>query len=213
MGVYAISRDRMVQKQLATRGITDPVVLAAMRKTPRHLFMEPAMASQAYGDYPVPIGHGQTMSQPYVVAVMSQLLEAGAGMRILEIGTGSGYQAAVLHDMGLDVYSVERLRELYVKTRDLLRQLKYTDIKVRLADGTLGWPEAAPFDRIIITAGGPVLPEPLLEQLADPGLLLMPLGPSKAMQKLTIVRKRDGRITREEKESVVFVDLIGAHGW
>lgn len=213
MDTYQISRDRMVKEQLMARGITDRNVLTAMRKVPRHLFVEEALRGKAYEDYPLPLGAGQTISQPYVVGAMSQLLKSAPGMKVLEIGTGSGYQAAVLAEMGLEVYSVERLRELYFRTSDLLIRLKYRGIKLKLADGTEGWPEAGPFERIIVTAGGPSVPEPLVQQLADPGLLVIPVGVEKREQRLVLVRKENGAVTMENKARVAFVDLVGSHGW
>ncbi|MGJ3522089.1 protein-L-isoaspartate(D-aspartate) O-methyltransferase [Nitratidesulfovibrio sp. D1] len=207
------NRERMVKQQLETRGITDPAVLAAMRSVPRHLFVQEALRAQAYEDHPLPIGHGQTISQPFIVALMSQIIEPQAGLRVLEIGTGSGYQAAVLAEMGLDVYTVERIRELHAAARDLLRTLKYRKVRLKLDDGTLGWPEAAPYDRILVTAGGPAVPGPLIEQLADPGILVIPVGASKRMQELVVVRKEGGRVVRESKGGVAFVDLVGTHGW
>lgn len=208
-----ISRDRMVRDQLVARGITDETVLNAMRAVPRHLFVEEALAGKAYDDHPLPIGFSQTISQPYIVALMSQQLEASAGMRVLEVGTGSGYQAAVLDAMGLDVYTVERLRELYFRTSSLFMRLRMMSIRLKLDDGTLGWPEAAPFDRIIVTAGGPAVPDPLVAQLADPGILVIPVGAEKSSQRLVRVHKKNGDIFMETKESVAFVDLVGKHGW
>lgn len=207
------SRDRMIREQILARGITDEAVLRAMGSVPRHLFTEEALAAKAYEDYPLPIGYGQTISQPYVVARMSELLEATPGMRVLEIGTGSGYQAAVLDAMGLEVYTVERLRELYFRTSKLLMRLRLLSVRMKLDDGTLGWPEAAPYDRIIVTAGGPEIPEPLVDQLADPGILVIPVGANRASQKLVRVHKRGGSVTVEDKGSVAFVDLVGKHGW
>ncbi len=213
MSIFQISRDRMVREQLMSRNIVNEAVLAAMRAVPRHLFVESALHKTAYEDYPLPIGFGQTISQPYIVALMSQLLEPAPGLRVLEIGTGSGYQAAVLSEMGLEVYTVERLRELYLRTANLLARLRYLTIKLKLGDGTEGWPEQAPFDRIIVTAGGPTVPTPLVEQLADPGMLLIPVGAEKRGQKLVQVRKEDGRVTQKELSRVAFVDLVGSHGW
>ena len=207
------NRDRMLTEQIMARGIDSERVLAAMSAVPRHLFVDDAMAAEAYEDYPLPIGLGQTISQPYVVALMSQLLEAPPGAKVLEIGTGSGYQAAVLAEMGLDVYTVERMRELYMRTSTLLRKLKYFHIACRLGDGTLGWPEEAPFERILVTAGGPFIPEPLLEQLSDPGILLMPVGARAREQQLVRVHKQAGEISRENLGAVSFVDLVGNHGW
>lgn len=213
MGTFQISRDRMVREQLRARGITDEAVLTAMSKVPRHLFVAEALVGKAYGDHPLPIGHGQTISQPYIVALMSQLLDARPGMRVLEIGTGSGYQAAVLAEMGLEVYTVERLRELHSHTSGLLMRLRYRTIRLKLSDGTEGWPESGPFDRIIVTAGGPSVPRPLLEQLADPGLLAIPVGEKRRGQRLVLVRKDNGSIVQENHERVAFVDLVGSHGW
>ena len=207
------NRERMVREQIEGRGVTDPEVLRAMRKIPRHLFVDEALIPQAYENHPLPLGHGQTISQPYVVALMSQLLEAAPGMKVLEIGTGSGYQAAVLSEMGLDVYSVERMRDLHLRTSALLRKLRYFHIACRLGDGTLGWPEEAPFERILVTAGGPFIPEPLLDQLADPGILLMPVGARARMQNLVRVHRQNGEIHREDLGAVSFVDLVGNHGW
>lgn len=208
-----ISRDRMVREQIMARGITDEAVLHAMRTVPRHLFVEEALAAKAYEDYPLPIGYGQTISQPYVVARMSQLLDASPGMRVLEIGTGSGYQAAVLHAMGLDVHTVERLRELYFRVSKLFMRLRLLAIRMKLDDGTMGWPEAGPYDRIIVTAGGPEIPMPLLEQLADPGILVIPVGQNRMSQKLVRVRKQKGSVFTEDMDAVAFVDLVGKHGW
>ena len=207
------NRERMITEQIVARGITDERVLAAMAAVPRHLFVDEAMAAEAYEDYPLPIGLGQTISQPYIVALMSQLLEAAPGMKILEVGTGSGYQAAVLEEMGLDVYTVERMRELYLRTSSLLRKLKYFHIACRLGDGTLGCPEDAPFERILVTAGGPFIPEPLIAQLADPGILLMPVGARTREQQLVRVHKQGGEVRRENLGAVSFVDLVGNHGW
>lgn len=208
-----LSRDRMVREQIAARGIQDPLVLHAMSKVPRHLFVADALRSRAYGDFPLPIGYGQTISQPYIVALMSSLLEAKEGMRVLEIGTGSGYQAAVLDAMGLEVHTVERLRELYFQTGKLFVKLRLLSIRMKLDDGTLGWPEAGPFDRIIVTAGGPEVPKPLIDQLADPGIMVIPVGGERSSQRLVQIRKQDGKVSPENKTAVSFVDLVGKHGW
>ena len=213
MGVYKISRDRMVSTQIEARGITDPLVLGAMREVPRHFFVDESFRSHAYHDKPIPIGFGQTISQPYVVALMSELLEAVPGMKVLEIGTGSGYQAAVLDAMGLEVYSVERLPELFHRTGDLLIRLRYRGIRLKLADGTCGWKEAGPFDRIIVTAGGPEVPPPLVEQLADGGILVVPVGKDRREQRLVRVVKKDGQVHATDLCGVSFVDLVGSHGW
>lgn len=207
------NRQRMVRLQLETRDITDKTVLAALGKVPRHLFVEEAMQAEAYEDYPLPIGFGQTISQPYVVALMSQTLLARPGMKVLEIGTGSGYQAAILAEMGLEVYSVERIKELHFKTASLLRKLGYYRIALKLDDGTMGWPEEAPFDRIIVTAGGPEVPSPLVEQLADPGILIIPVGGKQRAQTLLALEKKDGKVIEHNMGAVSFVNLVGNYGW
>jgi len=207
------SRERMAREQIEARGVDDPAVLAAMRRVPRHLFVEEALYPQAYEDHPLPIGYGQTISQPYVVAWMSQLLEVSPGMRVLEIGTGSGYQAAVLAELGALVYTVERVEPLFEQARQRLAGLGYDAVRCKLDDGTLGWPEEGPYDRIIVTAGGPKAPAPLIEQLADPGRLVIPVGLSKRNQKLYVIRKQDGKLLRRDLGGVMFVDLVGKHGW
>ncbi len=207
-------REAMVREQLVPRGIVDRLVLEAMGTVPRHLFLpDDALHARAYGDSPLPIGYGQTISQPFVVACMSQWLEARPGMTVLEIGTGSGYQAAVLAAMGLDVFTVERVRELYFHASEVFRQLQLRRIRTKLDDGTHGWPDAGPFDRILVTAGGPEVPPPLIAQLADPGLLVMPLGTSRGQQELVRVIKKDGGTSMEHGPMVAFVDLVGNHGW
>ena len=203
----------MIREGVMARGVTDPCVLAAMRAVPRHLFVDEALRARAYDLDALPIGFGQTISQPLAVGLMSQMLLAAPGHSVLEIGTGSGYQAAVLAEMGLEVYSVERIDGLYRRAQTLLRSLKYGRVQLRLTDGTCGWPEKSPFDRILVTAGGPVIPEPLLEQLADPGILLIPVGENRRSQMLTVVRKENGAITAETCMPVSFVDLVGDHGW
>ncbi len=207
------NRDRMVRDQIEARGVASPEVLRAMRKVPRHLFVEEALIPQAYEDHPLPLGHGQTISQPYVVAWMTELLEVSPGQKVLEIGTGSGYQAAVLAELGAYVFTVERVRPLYEAARRRLEGLRYLKVRFKLDDGTLGWPEEAPFDRIVVTAGGPRIPEPLLAQLADPGRMVIPVGASRRSQALHVVRKENGRILARKLGDVMFVDLVGAHGW
>ncbi len=206
-------RERMVRDQIQARGVTDKRVLAAMRELPRHTFVEEALACKAYGDGPLPIGEGQTISQPYIVALMSELLQVEPGMKVLEIGTGSGYQAAVLAHMGADVYTVERIKKLFHAARKRFMDMRLFSVKLKLDDGTMGWPEEAPFDRIIVTAGGPEVPGPLVDQLADPGRMLIPVGESRRNQTLILVEKKDGQVTREDKGGVAFVDLVGSHGW
>ena len=206
------SRQRMVQ-ELKRSGITDAAVLQAMAVVPRHLFVEEALRVQAYEDIRLPIGYGQTISQPSTVALMTQRLEARPGMRVLEIGTGSGYQAAVLAVMGCRVYTIERIAELYHATRNLLQQLSLRAIYMVRGDGTLGLPAAAPFERIIVTAGGPEIPHPLLQQLAEGGILLIPVGDKPRTQRLLRVQRRAGRFLTENLGPANFVDLVGSHGW
>lgn len=202
----------MVREQLEARGITNQRVLDAMRQIPRHAFVDEALQIQSYGDHPVPIGLGQTLSQPYIVGLMSSLLVVRPGMRVLEIGTGSGYQAAILAAMGADVYTVERIQQLHDVARTRLQHLRLA-VHHKLDDGTLGWPEYAPFDRILVTAGGPTIPQPLLDQLADPGIFVIPAGASRREQRLLRIFKKEGRIHQEDQGAVAFVDLIGSHGW
>jgi protein-L-isoaspartate(D-aspartate) O-methyltransferase len=209
---FAKARARMVEEQLLPRNIHDSKTLEAMRKVPRHLFVEDAMQDQAYGDFPLPIGRGQTISQPYIVALMTQSLELKGHESVLEIGTGSGYQAAILSQICQKVYTVERIDSLLVQARKVLDSLHYLNILTKLDDGTHGWPEYAPYDAIIVTAGGPKVPEPLLEQLADPGILLIPVG-DRGVQDLRKITKRDGKIIENTIEFVRFVNLIGDHGW
>lgn len=206
-------RERMVREQIEARGVRDPAVLGAMRQVPRHLFVEPAMAPKAYMDSPLPIGEGQTISQPYIVALMSELLQVQPGMKVLEIGTGSGYQAAVLAALGAEVYTVERIKPLFYAARKRFLDMRLFSVKPKLDDGTLGWPEEAPFDRILVTAGGPRVPEPLVAQLADPGRLVIPVGEARRNQKLVLLEKKDGRVSEKDEGGVAFVDLVGAHGW
>lgn len=212
LSTFDINRERMIEEQLITRGITDQRVLEAMRTVPRHLFVEDAFQAHAYGDFPLPIGSGQTISQPYIVALMTMALHLTGDEKILEIGTGSGYHAAILSRLCQKVYTVERLDALVSRARKVFDRLRYHNIISRIDDGTEGWPSEAPFDRIIVTAGGPRIPEPLVAQLADPGRLIMPVG-GQEVQELQLVDKRDGEITVTTLEQVRFVDLIGAHGW
>ncbi|WP_045222946.1 protein-L-isoaspartate(D-aspartate) O-methyltransferase [Desulfonatronum thioautotrophicum] len=203
----------MVREQIASRGITDTPVLAAMRKVPRHMFVEEALRSQAYEDHPLPIGYGQTISQPFIVALMTSVLNVQPGMRVLEIGTGSGYQAAILAEMGAEVYSVERIQSLYSAALTRLNKLRYFNVHLKLDDGTMGWPEEAPFQRIMVTAGGPDVPPPLLEQLDESGILIIPVGARQRSQELIRFVKKEGKIMKANLGSVMFVDLVGTHGW
>ncbi len=209
---YRIARERMVSRQIEARGISDPRVLDAMRTVQRHLFVDEALWDQAYGDYPLPIGHGQTISQPYIVAAMTQALKLKGGEKVLEIGTGSGYQAAVLSKIARSVYSVERIPALHARARKTLDKLGYSNVYLRLDDGTWGWQAESPFDAIIVTAASPRIPPPLLEQLQDPGIMVIPVG-DEYSQSLITVRRIHGQIIQEEMEGVRFVKLIGDHGW
>lgn len=205
-------RHRMVREQLETRGISDERVLSACRTVPRHLFMAESVRQEAYADHPVTIGHGQTMSQPYIVALMLQVLRLRGHERALEIGTGSGYQTALLAELVLEVYSVERLPELTANAGRLLNQFGYLNVHLRTSNGTLGWPEQAPYDAIIVSAAAHRIPPPLLEQLAPTGRLVMPVGPADA-QTLTLVEKRDSTLRQTAITSCVFVPLLGEYGW
>jgi len=209
---FATARERMVQEQLAARGITDRRVLAVMGEVPRHLFVDDAMQGRSYGDHPLPIAAGQTISQPYIVAFMTQVLQLQGHEKVLEIGTGSGYQAAILSRLCHKVYTVERVNTLLAGARRMFDSLRYFNIVAKMDDGTLGWPEFAPFDAIIVTAGGPEVPKPLIDQLADPGRLVIPVG-DQDIQSLHLVTKEKGEIRIEHLASVRFVELIGEHGW
>lgn len=211
---FEAARRHMVDRQLAARGIRDPRVLAAMAAVPRERFIDPGQAAFAYDDGPLPIGEGQTISQPYVVARMIEALDVAPTDRVLEIGTGSGYAAAVLAEVAGEVYTVERLPALADRARQHLTALGYARVHVLTGDGTLGWPEHAPYDAIVATAGGPTVPPALLEQLATGGRLVMPVGPMRYDQRLVrIVRTGTGPDRREELDPVAFVPLIGAQGW
>ena len=209
---FDIYRLRMVEEQLVSRGIRDQRVLDAIGTVPRHLFVEDAMQASAYGDFPLPIGSGQTISQPYIVALMTEALQLKGGERVLEIGTGSGYQAAILSRLCERVYTVERIDSLLGRARKVFDKLRYHNIVSRIDDGTVGWADQAPFDAIVVTAGGPVVPQPLMDQLADYGRLVIPVG-DHDVQELQLLTKEEGEITVQLIEHVRFVDLIGAHGW
>src|SRR6185295_2402401 len=213
MSDYAVQRERMVRDLIAARGIKDARVLDALRKVPRHLFVKDHLRSQAYGDHALPIGtnSGQTISQPFVVARMTEMLEVGPEHSVLEIGTGSGYQTAILATLARRVYSLERIPELAQAAIPRMRQLGYDNVKIQVFDGTVGWSEWAPYDRILVTAGAPKVPEPLLEQLAPGGVLVVPEGQMQS-QKLVIYRKSArGEVRRREGEEVAFVPLLGRH--
>ncbi|WP_084287704.1 protein-L-isoaspartate(D-aspartate) O-methyltransferase [Desulfovermiculus halophilus] len=204
-------RRGMVREQLLPQGITDEGVLKVLGRVPRHLFVDHALQAQAYSANALPIGYGQTISQPISVARMTQALQVQDGHCVLEIGTGSGYQAAVLAEMGAEVYSVERIKPLYLAALDRLTRLRYFQVKLKLDDGTLGWPENGPYDRILITAGGPKVPEPLLRQLADPGILVMPLE-ENGTQRIVRIRRERTRWYKQDMGPARFVSLIGTYG-
>ncbi len=205
-------RERMVDQQIAARGVTDLRVLAAMRQVPRHLFIPQHLWDQAYNDYPLPIGEDQTISQPYIVALMTELLELKVADRVLEVGTGSGYQAAILAELAAAVFSIDRVGGLAYQAEEVLKSLGYQNIKIRVGDGTLGWPEEMPFDAIIVTAGAPKVPRPLTEQLALGGRLVIPVGDVWS-QTLTCVRKTREGLKFEYHGGCRFVRLIGKYGW
>ena len=210
---FAGVRERMIRELIAARGIKDERVLAAVRKVPRHLFVKDHLRAQAYGDHALPIGSSQTISQPYIVARMTELLEVGPEHSVLEIGTGSGYQTAILALLARRVYSLERVAELAREAIPRMRQLGLENVKIQVFDGTVGWSEWAPYDRILVTAGAPKVPDPLLEQLAPGGVLVIPEGQLNA-QRLVVYRKSArGGIRRSEGEEVAFVPLLGRHGW
>lgn len=209
---FATARERMVQEQLLQRGISDHRVLEVMSEVPRHLFVDDAMQARAYGDHPLPIASDQTISQPFVVAAMTQALQLQGTENVLEIGTGSGYQAAILSRLCNKVYTVERINTLLAGARKIFDQLHCYNILSRLDDGTLGWQEHAPYDAIIVTAGGPEIPEPLISQLADPGRMVIPVG-GRDVQALNYLTKKNGEIAVEYLDSVRFVSLIGEYGW
>jgi protein-L-isoaspartate(D-aspartate) O-methyltransferase len=205
-------RARMVEEQIKGRGITDPRVLAAFRKVPRHRFVPADLAHEAYADRPLPIGAGQTISQPYMVALMTSRLRLQGHERVLEIGTGSGYQTAILAELALEIFSIERLPELLSSAKARLDELGCLNVHVRTGDGSLGWPEQAPFDAIMVAAASPDVPGPLLEQLGDGGRLVLPIGGPHA-QTLVEVEKRRGGLRRSAIAECVFVPLVGQHGW
>jgi len=202
----------MVNTQLIPRGIRASSVLDAMRRVPRHLFVDASIQHSAYDDMALPIGEGQTISQPYMVAVMTELLDLRGTEKVLEIGTGSGYQAAILAELAKEVYTIERIASLAERASQKFKSLSYTNINVKTGDGTLGWPEASPFDRIIITAASPKIPEPLIGQLAIDGILIIPVGSRFSQQLLRVKKTKDG-LTEEYHTPCVFVPLIGEYGW
>ncbi len=207
----ADDRRKMVVQQITRRGIADAAVLRAMGSVPRHRFVPETLQSMAYCDQPLTIGHGQTISQPYIVALMSEVLDVRPGQRVLEIGTGSGYQAAVLAEMGVEVYSIEIIPELGKRAEEVLAALGYKEVCVKIGDGYQGWPEAAPFDGIIVTCSPTKIPEPLTAQLAEGGRLVIPVG-DFFYQKLVLLTKKEGRLIEEKIEDVRFVPMVDGAG-
>jgi protein-L-isoaspartate(D-aspartate) O-methyltransferase len=209
---YTQARERMVQEQLVERGISDPLVLAAMERVPRHLFVDESLRDRAYDDHPLPIGEGQTISQPYMVALMAETLKLAEGERVLEVGTGSGYLTAILAEQGAYVCSVELSEVLAERARALLQELGYHNVTVHTGDGTLGWESEAPFDAIVVGAAAPCLPRPLLSQLRLGGRLVVPMG-EEDLQTLVRIWKEPSGIREEYFGECRFVKLHGAYGW
>ena len=209
---YEKERSRMVEEQIIARGVKDERVLAAMRKIPRHEFLPEAIRGMAYQDSALPLGESQTMSQPYIVALMTELLELKGTERVLEIGTGSGYQAALLSELCEKVYTVERIKLLAEKARATLDRLGYRTVAIKTYDGTYGWKEMAPFDAIMVTAGAPEIPAPLVEQLRVGGRMVIPVGERYGQQLVKVVKTAEGTRT-ERSVPCMFVPLIGNHGW
>jgi protein-L-isoaspartate(D-aspartate) O-methyltransferase len=206
------ARHQMVERQLAGRGITDERVLEAMREVPRHRFVPDDMWDMAYRDTPLPIGHGQTISQPYIVAYMTQTLHLTPDDRVLEVGTGSGYQVAILSRLAKRVYTVERVSELSKCAEQIMQELGYDNIEFRVGDGGYGWPEEASFDAIVVTAAAPEVPQPLVAQLADGASLVAPIGPA-GYQELVRLTKQGEATKVDHLVPVAFVPLVGEHGW
>ncbi len=206
-GDFKNMREKMVERQIVARGVKDPRVLSAMLKVERHLFVPKELQSSAYLDQPLPIGEGQTISQPYIVALMTELLELKGGEKVLEIGTGSGYQAAILAELAKDVYTIEIIESLAASAKKLLLQLGYQNITVKAGDGYLGWPEVAPFDAIIVTAAPDHIPKPLIEQLKEGGRMVIPVGTYS--QELKKIVKRAGKIEETNVIPVIFVPMTG----
>jgi len=209
---WDLLRKRMVDEQLIPRGIKNKRVLGAFYKVQRHKFIPEDVLMSAYADFPLPIGEGQTISQPYIVALMTECLDLRGEEKVLEIGTGSGYQTAILAELTKEIYSVERFKNLAESAEAMLNELGYKNIGIKVGDGTLGWPEMGPFDRIIITAASPRIPLPLTEQLNESGKLILPLGESFS-QVLTAVEKKNGKLESIEICGCIFVPLVGKYGW
>lgn len=209
---FAHQRQLMVERHVAARGVRDPRVLQAMRDVPRHLFVPTVVATKAYGPGALPIGKQQTISQPYIVGRMIELLELSGTEKVLEVGTGTGYQAVVLSKLCAKVFSIERIHELALRAAELIRELTIHNVSVKVFDGTYGWSDQAPFDRIVVAASGPEVPEPLLQQLKRTGKLVMPIGPEGA-QKLARVTRVGTQWRIEDCGAAEFVPLVGKFGW
>jgi len=209
---YVRQRAEMVTRQIEARGITDAKVIEAFQKVPRHLFVNDALMDQAYGDFPLPIGEKQTISQPYIVAEMTQALELHEESRVLEIGTGSGYQAAILAEIVSRVYTIERIHSLFIKVRKLFDTLHYYNIRTKYSDGSSGWKKESPFDAIIVTAGAPEIPNSLIEQLALGGHMIIPVG-NQYSQELIKLSKDEKGVYKANLGGCRFVKLVGVHGW
>ncbi len=205
---FALLRNRMVREQILARGIKDQRVLDVMRKVPRHLFVPQNVRTYAYNDYPLPIGYGQTISQPYIVAFMTEALHLKPNDRVLEIGTGSGYQAAVLAELGGEVYTIEIIEPLGKRARRTLDRLGYRNVQVKIGDGYKGWPEKAPFDAIMVTCAPEKVPEPLVDQLREGGRMIIPVGRAGAVQKLVSIVKKKGKLETKEVMYVRFVPML-----
>lgn len=209
---YETARFAMVEEAITKRGIKDRRVLRAMERVPRHFFVDEALALQAYEDHPLPIGEKQTISQPYIVALMLEALELKGNEKVLEIGTGSGYQTALLAELAGSVYSVERISSLAEKARERLEFLGYTNVKIKVNDGSKGWEEEKPFDRIIVSAGTPSIPDPYLKQLNENGIIVIPVG-GEETQSLLKVKKTGSAVKIEDLGDCRFVKLVGEHAW
>lgn len=209
---YSKARLKMVEEQIVARGIKDSRLIEAMKKVPRHLFVEEALQGQAYSDHPLPIGEKQTISQPYMVALMTEALLLRGKEKVLEIGTGSGYQTAILAELAEKVFSIERIRSLAIRARELLYRLGYYNFEIKIFDGTLGWVEKSPFDAIIVTAGAPDIPQSLVDQLTMGGRLVIPVGDAFVQDLIRVTKTEEG-LKKEDLGGCRFVKLIGKYGW
>ena len=210
---FTVARKRMVETQIVGRGISDARVIETMLKVPRHIFVEEAMSAQSYSDSALPIGEKQTISQPYIVALMTELLQLKGSEKVLELGTGSGYQAAILATMADRVYTIERIRPLALRARKALDSLGLLNVNIKIDDGTDGWASEAPFDAIIVTAGAPEIPQTLISQLKTGGRLVIPVGDQTVQNLIKVVKNQDGSLSKESLTSCRFVKLIGKQGW